>query len=147
MNAFERYFVHFFGICMIIYLIYLLLMKIDKSELLVPSFVIIMFICVLLFSGLMALGYSRASKISTVVIKSDNVNEDEMKLHEIITTQFKRNMVLEEGSKTEYRMKNKYSAWLTNSITVEKKEKEIYVCAPEYYIETLKKKFTTRLFG
>ena len=142
MRTFERYFIHFFSISIILLLIYLILLKVDKSELLTPIFVLTMFGCTILFSVPMTFIFSNIAKTKTIEIKSENVFEDEKNIHNLITTRLKRDCVYQDSTKRIYKMKNKYNAWLTNPIIVVQKENELIVVLPKTYLEEFQLRFT-----
>ena len=143
MKTFNRYCVHFFGISSIALLMFLILLKIDESELFSPIFVLIMLGCMIFFSLPMALFYTKMAKLELVVIESEDVDVDMMKIDKLIKEKFQREYVQEAGRKKIYKCRNKYHAWLTNPITVEQREQRICISIPKCFCEVIRQMFPT----
>lgn len=143
MKTFNRYCIHFFSIGCVVFLMFFILLKIDESKLLSPIFVLVMLGCMIFFSLPMALFYTKMAKLEMVVIESEDIEGDMVKIGKIIKEKFQREIVQEVDRKKIYKCRNKYHAWLTNPITVEKKGTRIYISIPMCFCEEVRQMFPT----
>ncbi len=141
MSTFNRYFIHFFCISFFVFFILNIILYFEKNALNTPIFLLISFFSVLIFSIPMSIYFSRCAKNKTINLKINNEDDLEAKLEEKIQKKFKREVLVLNHNVKEYRMKNKYHAWLTNSIKISNEKDCVVLSIPTIYAEEIENEF------
>lgn len=147
MNDFKRYLIHFVSITVTIVTIFVIAMFLDDTasgdleKKLLCS--VIWYVISFLYSVPMAYIYSKSAKCHKYKIKLDSLNDE---LESDIILYCKRgNVKAINDTRKIYKMKNPYSAWLTNPVVVDFEnidgESFCFINMPNTYIKYFSKKY------